>query len=470
VSEVRGIVEDVRSGAVDPLEPARTALAAIRHSEGGPEALNAFLSLSDAEDLEVLASDGRLAGVPVAVKDNLATTDLPTTCGSKLLQGYVSPYPATVVRRLIEAGAVVVGKTNLDEFAMGSSTENSAYGPTFNPADRGRVPGGSSGGSAAAVAAGLVPVALGSDTGGSVRQPAAFCGVVGIKPTYGRVSRYGLVAFASSLDQVGTLGRTVEDAALLLEVVMGHDPRDATSAPRPVPDLAGAVGRGAKGLVVGVPREYLPASLDPGIRALVDEALDRLRAAGARVREVSLPHAGYAIPAYYVLAPAEASSNLSRYDGVRYGVRRDGAGMDEMVEATRSAGFGDEVKRRILLGTYALSAGYYDQYYATAQRARGLISHDFRMVFADGVDVLFTPTTPGPAFPLGERTDDPVAMYLSDVFTVTANLAGIPGVSLPIGRIDGLPIGGQILAPWWEEETMVAAARALEASLAGEAS
>jgi len=470
VSELRRIVGDVSSGRVGPLEPARKALAAIRRSEEGADSLNAFLSLPAEGDLEVLGGDGPLAGVPVAVKDNLATTDLPTTCGSKLLQGYVSPYAATVVRRLIEAGAVVVGKTNLDEFAMGSSTENSAFGPTLNPADRGRVPGGSSGGSAAAVAAGLVPAALGSDTGGSVRQPAAFCGVVGIKPTYGRVSRYGLVAFASSLDQVGTLGRTVEDAALLLEVVSGHDPRDATSAPRPPPSLSEAVGRSIEGLVVGVPTEYLPASLDPGIRALVNEALERLRAGGARVREVSLPHAGYAIPAYYVLAPAEASSNLSRYDGVRYGVRRDGAGMDEMVEVTRSGGFGDEVKRRILLGTYALSAGYYDQYYGTAQRARGLISSDFRSVFADGVDVLFTPTTPGPAFSLGERTDDPVAMYLSDVFTVTANLAGIPGLSLPIGWIDGLPIGGQILAPWWEEETMVSAARALEASLAGEAS
>ncbi len=470
MSELRRIAKDVGSGELDPLEPARTALAAIRRSEEGADALNAFLSLPEEGDLKVLAGDGPLAGVPVAVKDNLATTDLPTTCGSKLLQGYVSPYAATVVRRLIEAGAVVVGKTNLDEFAMGSSTENSAYGPTLNPVDRGRVPGGSSGGSAAAVAAGLVPAALGSDTGGSVRQPAAFCGVVGIKPTYGRVSRYGLVAFASSLDQVGTLGRTVEDAALLLEVVSGHDPRDATSAPRPVPNLSDAVGRPVEGLVVGVPTEYLPTSLDPGIRALVDEALERLRAAGARVREVSLPHAGYAIPAYYVLAPAEASSNLSRYDGVRYGVRRDGAGMDEMVEATRSAGFGDEVKRRILLGTYALSAGYYDQYYGTAQRARGLISSDFRTVFTDGVDVLFTPTTPGPAFSLGERTDDPVSMYLSDVFTVTANLAGIPGLSLPIGRIDGLPIGGQILAPWWEEETMIAVARSLEASLAQEAS
>jgi aspartyl-tRNA(Asn)/glutamyl-tRNA(Gln) amidotransferase subunit A len=469
VSEVRSIVEDVRAGRRDPLAPARGALEAIRRREGGPDALNAFLALADGATLAEPNATGPLAGVPVAVKDNLVTTDLPTTCASKLLEGYVSPYAATVVRKLAAAGAVVVGKTNLDEFAMGSSTENSAFGPTRNPADPGRVPGGSSGGSAAAVAAGLVPLALGSDTGGSVRQPAAFCGVVGIKPTYGRVSRYGLVAFASSLDQVGTFGRTVRDASMLLEVVAGHDPRDATSAPQPVPELVAAVGRGVAGLVVGVPKEYMPDTLDPAIRGLVDEALARLRDAGAEVREVSLPHSSYAIPAYYVLAPAEASSNLSRYDGVRYGVRRAGTGMGEMVEATRSAGFGDEVKRRILLGTFALSAGYHDQYYGTAQRARRLISEDFRAVFAGGVDALFTPTTPGPAFALGEHTDDPVAMYLSDVFTVTANLAGIPAVSLPIGTVDGLPIGGQVLAPWWAEETMLAVAGALESSLAGEA-
>ncbi len=470
MSRVGTIVEEVRSGRRAPLDAAREALRAIRAREQGTDALNAFLALTDDDGLTAPDPNGALAGVPVAVKDNLATTTLPTTCASRILEGYVSPYAATVVRKLIEAGAVVVGKTNLDEFAMGSSTENSAYGPTLNPADRSRVPGGSSGGSAAAVAAGLVPAALGSDTGGSVRQPAAFCGVVGIKPTYGRVSRYGLVAFASSLDQVGTLGSSVQDAAVLLHVVAGHDPRDATSAPRPVPDLGAAVGRGVEGTVVGVPKEYVPATLDPSVRRLVDEALARLRDAGAEIREVSLPHSSYAIPAYYVLAPAEASSNLSRYDGVRYGVRRAGAGMGEMVEATRSAGFGDEVKRRILLGTFALSAGYHDQYYGTAQRARRLISDDFRAVFADGVDALFTPTTPGPAFALGERTDDPVAMYLSDVFTVTANLAGIPALSLPIGTVDGLPMGGQVLAPWWGEEAMLAVAGALEASMAGGAS
>jgi aspartyl-tRNA(Asn)/glutamyl-tRNA(Gln) amidotransferase subunit A len=406
--------------------------------------------------------------VPIAVKDVLATTDLPTTCGSKVLEGYQSPFDATAVKRARAAGAVVIGKTNMDEFAMGSSTENSAYGPTLNPHDRTRVPGGSSGGSAAAVAAGYVPMALGSDTGGSVRQPAAFCGVVGIKPTYGRVSRYGLVAYASSLDQVGTFGRTVAEAARLLTAVSGHDARDATSVARPVPDFERAAGAGVEGIVVGVPAEYLPEGLDPEIRALVDAALERLRARGARVQWVSLPHTRYAIPCYYVIATAEASSNLSRYDGVRYGVRQtdgeEGADLASMYERTRSRGLGTEVKRRIMLGTYALSAGYYDQYYGTAQRARLLIIEDFRRVFADGVDVLLTPTSPTPAFRLGERTADPVEMYLSDVFTVTANLAGIPGVSVPIGRVRGLPVGGQVLAPWWQEERMLAVAAALEAA------
>ncbi len=468
MSGLAELVEDVRSGRRDPLDPARRALGAIRRLEGGPDAMNAFLALADEDGLARPDTAGPLAGVPVAVKDNLATTSLPTTCASRLLEGYVSPFAATAVRRLEEAGAVVVGKTNLDEFGMGSSTERSAFGPTRNPVDPTRVPGGSSGGSAAAVAAGLVPVALGSDTGGSVRQPAAFCGVVGIKPTYGRVSRYGLVAFASSLDQVGTLGRSVYDAAALLEAIAGHDPRDETSARMPTPDLRGAVRRGVAGAVVGVPREYVPPTLAPAVRRLVDEAAKLLEAAGASVREVSLPRSRYAIPAYYVLAPAEASSNLARYDGVRYGARRAGVGggVEAMMEATRSGGFGEEVKRRILLGTFALSAGYQDRYYGAAQRARRLVCEDFRTVFAEGVDVLLTPTTPGPAFGLGERVDDPVAMYLSDVFTVTANLAGIPAMSVPIGAVDGLPVGGQLLAPWWGEEAMVAAGAALEASLA----
>ncbi|HIC54843.1 MAG TPA: Asp-tRNA(Asn)/Glu-tRNA(Gln) amidotransferase subunit GatA, partial [Gemmatimonadetes bacterium] len=321
--------------------------------EDGPEGLNAFLALATPGDLDVRAV-GRLAGVPVAVKDNLSTAGLPTTCGSRLLEGYQAPYEATVVRRLRDAGAVVIGKTNLDEFGMGSSTENSGFGPTLNPHDRSRVPGGSSGGSAAAVAAGYTTMALGSDTGGSVRQPASFCGVVGIKPTYGRVSRYGLVAFASSLDQVGTLGRTVSDAATLLGVIAGHDPRDATSADTPVPDFTSDVGRGVEGMVVGVPAEYFPEALDPAIKELIDKALARLVGAGARLQDVSLPSTSFAIPSYYVLAPAEASSNLARFDGVRFGVRQSGPDIASMYERTRAV-FGDEVKRRIMLGTYALS-------------------------------------------------------------------------------------------------------------------
>jgi aspartyl-tRNA(Asn)/glutamyl-tRNA(Gln) amidotransferase subunit A len=450
------------------MDRARTALDAIREREAGPEALNAFLSVQDEDDLTMENPDGPLAGIPLAVKDNLATLDLDTTCGSKVLEGYRSPFEATVVRRARAAGAVVVGKTNMDEFAMGSSTENSAYGPTLNPHDLTRVPGGSSGGSAAAVAAGLVPMAFGSDTGGSVRQPAALCGVVGMKPTYGRVSRYGLVAYASSLDQVGTFGRTVADAARLLQAVAGHDDRDATSARREVPDLEAAVGRGVDGLVVGLPKEYVSHLLDDEMRASVNVAVEKLQEAGAEIREVSLPHAKHAIACYYVIAPAEASSNLSRYDGVRYGVRRAESDLVSMYEATRSHGLGPEVKLRIMLGTYVLSAGYYDEYYGTAQKARRLITQDFGRVYASGVDVILTPTTPTPAFALGERTDDPLEMYLSDVFTVPANIAGIPGISVPIGRVRGLPVGAQVLAPWWHEEPMLATAGALEAAFGWE--
>jgi aspartyl-tRNA(Asn)/glutamyl-tRNA(Gln) amidotransferase subunit A len=357
----------------------------------------------------------------------------------------------------------------MDEFAMGSSTEHSAYGPTRNPVAPDRVPGGSSGGSAAAVAAGIVPIALGSETGGSVRQPAAFTGIVGVKPTYGRVSRFGLVAFASSLDQVGVFGATVDDAARGLQVVAGHDLLDSTSADLAVPEYCRAHDRSVKGMVIGRPREYFPASLDARIRERCDAALERLRALGAEIRDVSLPHTELAIPVYYIVAPAEASSNLARFDGVRYGLRIEGDGLRGMYEATRSQGFGPEVTRRIMLGTYVLSAGYYDAYYRKAQQVRTLIADDFSKVFRSGVDVLFTPTTPTPAFKLG-AISDPYEMYLSDIFTATANLAGVPAMSQPIGRVDGLPVGGQFMAAHFGEETMFTAAYALEAALGPEAS
>ena len=445
---------DVRGSAVRSLDH-------IKELEGGQESLNAFLAIADPEDLEPY-DRGPLAGVMVALKDNICTKGLPTTCGSSMLKGYRSPYEATVVKKLRRAGGLIAGKTNLDEFGMGSSTENSAFGPTLNPVDRSLVPGGSSGGSAAAVAAGYVRIALGSDTGGSVRQPAAFCGVVGIKPTYGRVSRYGLIAFASSLDQIGTIGATVLEASLLLEIGSGHDARDSTSAQKPVPSYKDAVVEGVEGMVIGIPTEYFPEQLDPSVRALLDEACERLIDAGAEVRPVSLPHTEFAIPCYYVLATAEASSNLARYDGVRFGVRVPAEGLERMYEGTRG-NFGSEVKRRIMLGTYVLSSGYYDAYYGTAQRTRASIAHDFKTAFSE-VDVLFTPTSPTPAFPLGERVLDPVAMYLSDVFTVTANLAGIPGLSGPIGTVGGVPLGAQLLGPWWGENRIIAAAGALEAS------
>ena len=456
--EIAGAVD---SGAVAPDHFLRRALR--RAAEQAD--LNAFLTLNPEE---AISSEGPLAGVPVAVKDNLCTLGQTTSCASRILEGYVSPFEATTVTRLRRAGGIVLGKTNMDEFAMGSSTENSAYGVTRNPHDPSRVPGGSSGGSAAAVAAGIVRCALGSDTGGSVRQPASFCGVVGIKPTYGRVSRYGLVAFASSLDQVGAFGATVEEAALLLSVIAGHDPRDATSSRRAVPDLLRGIARDVEGLRVGVPAEYFADALDPAVRRLCERALSRLREAGAVVTDVSLPHTEHAVPTYYILAPAEASSNLARYDGVRYGLRASDAGSaNEVYELSRTGGFGAEVVRRIILGTFVLSAGYYDAYYGRAQRARARIAGDFERVWEEGVDVLFTPTSPTPAFQIGERTVDPVSMYLSDIYTVTANLAGIPGISLPIGTVDGLPVGGQFLARRWDECTMLRAARGLEALLGG---
>ncbi len=442
----------------------------------GRDSLNIFIS-TDREGATASAKElarhlnraeapGNLAGVSVALKDNIATLGLPTTCGSRILEGYVSPYEATVVRRLRANGAVIIGKTNMDEFAMGSSTENSAYGPTRNPVDIRRVPGGSSGGSAAAVAAGIVRLALGSETGGSVRQPASFCGVVGVKPTYGRVSRYGLVAFGSSLDQVGVLGRTVEDAAIGMEVISGCDPLDSTSADVPVPRYELEKNAGLKGLVIGKPREYFPDGLDPRVAQECERALDAYRELGATVRDVSLPHTRYSIPVYYIIAPAEASSNLARFDGVRYGLRvMSERGLNGMYEETRARGFGPEVTRRVLLGTYVLSAGYYDAYYKKAQAVRTLIAQDFRDVFASGVDVLFTPTTPTPAFELG-AVKDAYEMYLSDIFTASANLAGVPAMSIPIGDAAGLPIGGQIIAPHFGESVMFRAAFGLERALA----
>ena len=451
------------------------ALARAAEVRAGADGLNAFLwsdpdIVRDAArrlENEPNAGAGALWGVPVVVKDNIATLDAPTTCGSRILERYRSPFEATVVRRLRAAGAVVLAKTNLDEFAMGSSTEYSAYGRTKHPLDARLVPGGSSGGSAAAVAAGITSIGLGSETGGSVRQPAAFCGIVGVKPTYGRVSRYGLVAFASSLDQVGVFGRTVDDAALTLEVIAGHDPRDATNLDAPVPSYREGESS-LDGITIGRPREYFPEQLDPRIAALCDRALEYCRSHGAKVRDVSLPNTSLAIPVYYIIAPAEASSNLARFDGVRYGLRITGEGLRGMYEATRSEGFGPEVTRRILLGTYVLSAGYYDAYYAKAMQVRSLIARDFDRVFESGVDVLFTPTTPTTAFAAGSKTD-PYEMYLSDIFTVTANLAGIPGLSLPIGRVDGLPVGGQILAQHLAERRMFQVARAIERVLGAEA-
>ncbi|HLI00273.1 MAG TPA: Asp-tRNA(Asn)/Glu-tRNA(Gln) amidotransferase subunit GatA [Acidimicrobiales bacterium] len=466
------LAASVRSGERTATSVVEEHLARI---EAGDGALHAFLTVTGeaalaqaaAIDAEVAAGrdPGPLAGVPVALKDNLCTRGVPTTCSSRILEGWRPPYDATVVRRLAAAGAVAVGKTNLDEFAMGSSTENSAFGPTRNPHDLGRVPGGSSGGSAAAVAAGLAPLGVGSDTGGSIRQPAALCGVVGAKPTYGMVSRYGLIAFASSLDQIGPFARSVEDAALLLDVLGGHDPCDSTSLAGPLPRAGEALDRGVEGLRVGVVSELVGAEgLSPEVVAATRDAADALAAAGAKVDEVSVPAAVYGLTAYYLIAPAEASSNLARYDGVRYGLRRDGADVAEMNVATRSAGFGAEVKRRIMLGTYALSAGYYDAYYGRAQRVRTLIIQDFEAAYRS-YDVLLGPTAPGEAFALGAKTADPLTMYLNDVCTIPSNLAGHPAMSVPFGvGPAGLPLGVQVLAPALGETVMFQVAAALEAA------
>ena len=469
----RGLAAAVRSGERSARSVVEEHLETIRSGEPEIHAFNLVLAdealaAADEVDRRVAAGEdpGPLAGVPVALKDNLCTRGVPTTCSSRILEGWLPPYDATVVERLAAAGAVVVGKTNLDEFAMGSSTENSAFGVTRNPLDPTRVPGGSSGGSAAAVAAGFAPLALGSDTGGSIRQPAALCGVVGVKPTYGAVSRYGLVAFASSLDQIGPFARTVSDAALLLETIGGHDPRDSTSIPEPAAGLTEVLGRGVEGLRIGVIKELSGDGLEgiaDDVRSRLGEAVSALDAAGATVETTSVPSTVYGLSAYYVIAPAEASSNLARYDGVRYGLRVDAPNAGDMNTATRTAGFGDEVKRRIMLGTYALSAGYYDAYYGKSQKVRTLIVQDFARAYEE-FDLLLCPTAPTTAFPIGEKTADPMTMYLNDVCTIPSNLAGHPAMSVPFGAgDDGMPVGVQILAPAMGEPTMFQAAAVLEA-------
>jgi aspartyl-tRNA(Asn)/glutamyl-tRNA(Gln) amidotransferase subunit A len=403
-----------------------------------------------------------MTGIPVAVKDNMCTKGVPTTCSSKILRNFIPPYESTVTAKLIEAGYVLTGKTNLDEFAMGSSTENSGFHTTRNPWDTERIPGGSSGGSAAAVAADECIAALGSDTGGSIRQPASLCGVVGMKPTYGRVSRYGLVAFASSLDQIGPITKNVTDCAMLLNVISGRDLRDSTSAPVGVPDFTAAIGKDIKGMKIGVPKEYFIEGLDPEVDAAVREAIRKFESLGAVPVDVSLPHTGYAVATYYVLATSEASSNLARYDGVKYGFRAEGKDLIDTYMRTRAEGFGPEVKRRIMLGTYALSSGYYDAYYKKAQQVRTLIKDDFEKVFQE-VDLIVTPTSPTAAFRMGEKTEDPLQMYLADIFTISVNLAGVPGISVPCGFTAGnLPIGLQLIGKHFDEETLLKASFAYE--------
>jgi aspartyl-tRNA(Asn)/glutamyl-tRNA(Gln) amidotransferase subunit A len=467
-------IEEARS-AIAERRTTATALAESFYAKIEKEdlAIGAYLTLckdralSQAERIDRLAAEGKplppLGGVPVGIKDVMVTRDVRTTAGSMVLKNYVPPYDCTAVARMEAAGAVVLGKMNCDEFAMGSSNENSAYRPVHNPCDLSRVPGGSSGGSAAAVAAGMAVVTLGSDTGGSIRQPASFCGVVGLMPTYGRVSRYGLIAFASSLDHIGPLTKTVEDAALVLRIIAGRDPMDSTSADVPVPDYIAELSKPVRGLRLGIAKEYFGEGLDPEVRAGVEQAIQKLAGLGCEIVPVSLPHTEYAIPTYYLVATAEASANLARFDGVRYGHRSPQARtLSEMYQRSRDEGLGPEVKRRIMLGTYALSAGYYDAYYLKAQRVRTLLTQDFEEAFKK-VDAIVTPTSPTPAFKLGEKTDDPLAMYLADIYTVTADLVGVPGISIPCGETPGkLPIGLQILGRHFEEATILRVAHAYE--------
>ena len=464
----------IRAKHVSSVELTKQVLRRIEQLEPAVEAFNSTFpdrALEQARTVDAGARTGPLAGVPVAIKDNLCTTFGATTCSSRMLQNFHAPYDATVVRGLEAAGAVIVGKTNLDEFAMGSSTENSAFKSTRNPWDTDRVPGGSSGGSAAALAAGMCCGALGSDTGGSVRQPAALCGVVGLKPTYGRVSRYGLVAFASSLDQVGPFGWTVADAALLLSLIAGHDPKDSTSAPTPFPDYLKDLDRPVEGLRIGIAREYNVEGVDPQVKAAVEAATQVYQGLGAELVDISLPHTEYGIAAYYVIAPCEASSNLARYDGVHFGHRTAEPVKDiiELFSKSRAEGFGEEVQRRIMIGTYALSKGYGERLYVNALRMRRLIKQDFDRAF-ERCDVVLSPTSPTPAFKIGEKSGDPLSMYLADVFTVTCNIAAIPGISIPCGFTNGagggksLPIGLQLLGPAFGEEKLLRAARMYEAA------
>ncbi len=467
--ELRDLLELREVSAVEILDSVLGRIAEVEGEVRSYITLTEEEARSAAEAADVARARGEdagaVAGIPMAVKDVLCTRGVRTTCGSRMLEEYVPVYDATVVKRLRAQGLTMVGKANMDEFAMGSSTENSAFFPTRNPWDLGRVPGGSSGGSAAAVAAGEAVWALGSDTGGSIRQPASFCGLVGLKPTYGLVSRYGLVAFASSLDQVGPITRDVRDCAVLLSLLAGHDPLDSTSLPVKAPDYLAALEGGVRGLRVGVPRELMQEGLTDGVREAVGKALRLLEEMGAEVAEASLPNLDYALSAYYIIAPAEASSNLARFDGVRYGLRVEGAAdMMEMYGRTRAAGFGAEVKRRIMLGTYALSAGYYEAYYGQAQKVRTLIMGDFEEAFRR-FDVLVSPTSPTPAFALGEKVEDPLSMYLSDVCTIPVNLAGIPAVSIPCGLEGGLPVGVQIMGQALGEPTLLRVARALEEAL-----
>src|SRR5271165_2923624 len=469
-------------GARSAIQERRTTALALAEAhyariQKEDEQIGAFLTLSkeraleQADRIDRMAAEGKplppLGGVPVAIKDVMSTRGLHSTAGSKILGKYIPPYDCTAVARLEAAGAMILGKTNCDEFAMGSSNENSAFRPVHNPRDLTRVPGGSSGGSAAAVAADMAVVALGSDTGGSIRQPAAFCGVVGLMPTYGRVSRYGLIAFASSLDHIGPLAKTVKDSATVLRTIAGRDPMDATSADIPVPDYVAELDRPVRALRLGVAKEYFGEGLDHEVRHAVESAIDKLKSLGCEIVPISLPHTRYAIPTYYLIATAEASANLARFDGVRYSYRAPGVrSLSEMYRRSRDEGFGAEVKRRIMLGTYALSAGYYDAYYLKAQKVRTLLTRDFNEAFRK-VDAIMTPTCPTASFRLGEKSDDPLAMYLADIYTVTADLAGIPGISVPCGKSkEGLPIGMQVFGKYFDEPTVLRVAHVVEHAMA----